>query len=154
MTASPGPAEHARQPWSGPGEDLQSRGARLWADMADADLPPPHRVVLEEACRVADRLDRLDALLTARQADWLRLRADEYGGGHILEVRVVVDNLLGEARQQEAVLRGLVSELRQGMTASRKPSAASGGASEPAETPPGVLRLAGSAAARRRGVSR
>lgn len=151
-TAPSGPAEHARQPWSGPGEDLERRGARLWADMADADLSPPHRVVLEEACRVADRLDRLDALLSGRD-DWLRLRAEEFGSDRVLEVRVVVDNLLGEARQQEAVLRGLVSELRQGLAAARKPSGATAPPSESAATPPGVLSLRGSAAARRRAAT-
>jgi hypothetical protein len=124
----------------------------MWADMADAELSPAHRVVLEEACRVADRLDRLDALLTARDGDWLRLRADDFGS-RVVEVRVVVDSLLGETRQQEAVLRGLVSELRQGMTATRKPTGKPVEAAEPSKSPPGVLSLRGSAAARRRGLS-
>jgi hypothetical protein len=83
------------------------RGARLWADMAD-ELGPAHRVLLEEACRIADRLDRLDALLEGRQDSWLHLA----GEGDGTQVRVVVDGLLAETRQQATALRGLVAELR------------------------------------------
>lgn len=83
------------------------RGQQLWDDMAGAELGPAHRVLLEEACRIADRLDRLDAILDGRD-DWLRLRVAE--GGE--DVRISVDGVLSEARQHASTLRGLVSELR------------------------------------------
>lgn len=75
--------------------------------MADSGLGPAHRVLLEEACRIADRLDRLDALIDGRE-EWLRLGVSDDG----TEVRVTVDNLLSETRQQASALRGLVAELR------------------------------------------
>jgi hypothetical protein len=93
------------------------RGARLWAEMADG-LGPAHRVLLEEACRIADRLDRLDALLEGRQDAWLRFDSSRDDGG---EVRVVIDALLGESRQQATALRGLVAEIRAAMGKSGRP---------------------------------
>lgn len=95
------------------------RGARLWADMADG-LGPAHRVLLEEACRIADRLDRLDALLEGRQDVWLRFDSSRDGS----EVRVVIDALLAESRQQATALRGLVAEMRAATGKTSKPPAA------------------------------
>jgi hypothetical protein len=77
---------------------------------------PAHRVLLDEACRIADRLDRLDALLAGRDDGWLRL---SYEGD---QVTVVVDALLAESRQQATALRGLVAELRQASAKTSKPA--------------------------------
>jgi hypothetical protein len=88
------------------------RGRRLWADLtAVSTLDPASAVIAEEACRIADRLDKLDRLITGRDEEWLRFRED-----HSDEptVTVVVDNLLAEARQQATALRGLVAQLEKG----------------------------------------
>lgn len=110
-----------------PVEPSTRRGDQLWADMEGAELGPAHRVLLREACRIADRLDDLDALLTGRADRWLHLNVDEDNG----QVIVVVDQLLGEARQHATALRGLVSELRQAVPAPKKgsvkPDASKGG---------------------------
>lgn len=97
--AGPEPGEQASR---GP------RGAQLWRDMAETALGPAHRVLLDEACRIADRLDRLDALLAGRE-NWIRLRPPDRDGAPMV---VVVDSVLAESRQQASVLRGLVTELR------------------------------------------
>lgn len=83
------------------------RAQRLWSDMDGENLEPPQRLLLEEICRIADRLDRLDAQIDGRES-WLTLVQDDQSN----EVIVTVDNLLAEARQHATALRGLVSELR------------------------------------------
>lgn len=115
------------------------RGLRLWQEMASAGLGPAHRVLLEEACRIADRLDRLDAILDGR-ADWLRLDVGDDGS----RVRVSVDGVLAEARQQATALRGLVAELRAAL-----PKAAGKAASTPKAGGGGLGDLNARIAARR-----
>lgn len=73
------------------------------------ELSPAERVLLEEACRLADRLDRLDAILRGDLDAWMRFRASDDGA----EVTVVVDRVLSEARQQQLALRQVLAELRQ-----------------------------------------
>lgn len=90
------------------GVTLGPSGQRLWAAMTDAgQLPPMQAVLLLEACRIADRLDKLDSQL--RGEDWLRFDVDETGA----EVTVIVDRVLSEARQQATALKQIVAELRQ-----------------------------------------
>ena len=59
-------------------EQLGPRGRRLWADMSGLQLGPAHRVLLQEACRTADRLDRLDRMLDNRD-DWIQARVLDLG---------------------------------------------------------------------------
>lgn len=72
-------------------------------------LPAAQRVLLEEACRIANRLDTLDNILDGRQEEWMRFHSRD-GGGTVVEV--VLDKALAEARQQATALRGLMAELR------------------------------------------
>lgn len=106
-------------PSSSTGDELGERGARLWREMTSqvaAPLGPAQLVLLEEACRMADRLDRLNGVLCSREEEtWLRFDVREDG----TEVRVVIDGVLSEARQQATALRGLVAELAR--TAGRVP---------------------------------
>jgi hypothetical protein len=91
---------------------LGTRGRWLWRQLADggADggLVAEELVLLEEACRTADRLDRLDAILSGEAAEWMRWRVDESG----TEVTVTLDRALAEARQQQVALKQLLGELR------------------------------------------
>ncbi len=118
--------------------------------MADARLGPAHRVLLEEACRLADRLDRLDRLLERRGEQWARTHVED-GVGDDVRIVVVVDALLSEARQHATALRGLVGELRQALAAGRKtPHPNDAGSSKGG----GALAHLADAAARRRASSR
>lgn len=83
-----------------------SRGGELRTLLDDSSLGPLHRVLVEEAARIADRLDRLDLSLS-RKGEWLRFERADNG-----DVVVTIDNVLAEARQQAAVLRGLVAEIK------------------------------------------
>lgn len=87
------------------------RAEALWAELEGDSLPPLTRLLLEEVCRLADRMDRLDAQLAGRE-NWLQaVRMDDSPG----EVVITVDNLVSEARQHATSLRGLISELRASM---------------------------------------
>lgn len=88
----------------------ESRGQRLWRQMTEPGHPldPAVLVILEEACRIVDRLDRLHAHLEG--GTWLEVVASGAGG---TQVTVVVDGLLAETRQHAVALKGLVTELRQ-----------------------------------------
>jgi hypothetical protein len=57
VTPAPEKSVSHRDPPAGLGE----RGQRLWDEMDGLKLGPTHVLVLERACRLADRLARLDA---------------------------------------------------------------------------------------------
>lgn len=74
-------------------------------------------MLLGEACRVIDRLDRLSDALNGRGRDWLKIE-DEFteivagrDGGTKVTVKVVVDGLLSEGRQQQLALKTLLAQL-------------------------------------------
>lgn len=106
---------------------LGSRGSRLWREMtASGSLTPAHSVLLEEACRLADRLDWLNSILLRWTSG---VNSDDEDGE---PKSADIQGLLAESRQQATALRGLVAEIRQGL----KGSAASSPA--PAETSGGA----------------
>lgn len=82
---------------------LAARGRRLWREMhaEGASFNPAETALLEESCRIADRLDQLDAALSGRD---LSAELDD-DGGQVLRA-------LAEARQQANVLKQLVAALR------------------------------------------
>lgn len=109
-----------------PPPGLGSRGRRLWAQATDdEELTPGHLVLLEEACRCADRLDDLDRLL--REVSDGSGADSEESEGRDGALRMMT-GLLAEARAQQTALRGIVAELRQGQRAV-------GGGKSPAAAP-------------------
>lgn len=102
-----------------------TRGTALRTGLADAPLGPLHRVLVEEAARIADRLDRLDLAL-ARKGEWLRIERDDGG-----DVVITIDSVLAEARQQAATLKTLIAEIRSALPKPKqepgKPAAEEGG---------------------------
>lgn len=129
---------------------LRARGRRLWTDLVDEHTSPAERVLLEEACRIADRLDRLDELINADGHSWLALT----GRDGEPELTVEVDRVLSEGRQHALALKLIVAELRQ----FRAPAKTPGRGARPSTTaaqpvtegvPDGVLDL-GAAIRKRR----
>lgn len=120
---------------------LGPRGSRLWREMTGSgSLTPAHLVLLEEACRLADRLDWLDSIL---QRAFMPVKADD---GDDEGESPAIGPLLAEARQQQTAFRGLVAEIRQAQKgsapASGKPTVRAGGS--------GVADLSQKIAERRR----
>jgi hypothetical protein len=114
----------------GTGVTAVTRGVTLWRDLNGDTLPPAERVLLEEACRIADRLDKLDRLLDGDADTWLTLVEDR---GDPDRQTVVVDKPLAEARQQALALKQIVAELR------------ASGAAHPSSRPAGGLAGRGTA---------
>lgn len=96
---------------------LGPTGRRIWEAMTAQGRPAPlQELLLVEACRIADRLDHLDALLRGEVDAWVSLEVPESGDGPAV---VVVNNLISEARQQATALKTLVGELRQATKTAR-----------------------------------
>lgn len=107
---------------------LGARGRALWKSLGQTAGTPAGELALE-ACRSADRLERLDSYLGGRDA-WLDLVEQVEGSGRL---EIVVDKALAEARQQQTTFKALLAEL--GVTAvPAKPPA------EPAKSPLDQLR--------------
>lgn len=77
----------------------------MWREsLAIWSLTPAHLVLLEEACRIADRLEVLNTII---------LRAAGDGNGDPGQFADVT-GLLAESRQQSGALKALLAEIRQG----------------------------------------
>lgn len=109
-----------RAPQAPPG--LDARGLRLWrATTKLMDFNPAEMVILEEACRITDRLDKLDQILAGADEGWARLRLPSELAGETVQVTLVLDHALAEARMQATVVKQLLVALRipDGKTAER-----------------------------------
>lgn len=93
--------------------DLGERGQALWDALA-VKVEPAAAVLLAEACRIADRLERLDRIIAGRGDEWLRLKLPDGEGKDLV---VIVDGALVEARQQTQVLRQTLAHLAVGSIA-------------------------------------
>ena len=84
---------------------LGERGQRMWRDsLAIWSLTPAHLVLLEEACRIADRLEVLDSILRAASSN-VNPDVAQFAD---------MSGLLAESRQQSGALKALLAEIRQG----------------------------------------
>lgn len=122
---------------------MGARAARMWREEDGDTLTGGQRALLEEACRIVDRLDRLDAILDGDPGEWLRFRVSEDGS----EVTVTVDRALDQARQQAAVLKQIIGELRQ--AGAGKQAGQGGHPVSSGKAAGGVISLATEAAKRR-----
>lgn len=71
-------------------------------------MPVARRVVLDEACRLADRLDRFARVLDGDGETWASIREAHSEG---MPAVLVVSSVVGEARMTATVLRQLIAEL-------------------------------------------
>lgn len=85
-----------------PPTGLDPRGRKLWKSIHEQHpaLTDPEREVVLEACRVADRLERLDAVCKVSEP--------------VIESRtgLIAHPAFAEARQQQNLLKQLVASLR------------------------------------------
>lgn len=93
-----------------PPDWLRARGLQLWIEVTQAhDLNTSALTLLGEACRTADRLERLAGALASRSTMWFELgdidQATELG------VPIVVNGMIGEARQLQTTLRQTLNTL-------------------------------------------
>lgn len=93
-----------------PPDWLKARGLELWIEVNQAHtLNASALILLGEACRTADRLERLAAALSSRSTMWFELgdldQATELG------IPIVVNGMIGEARQLQTSLRQTLTTL-------------------------------------------
>lgn len=89
---------------------LQARGSALWDALTSNSESVERCVLAGEAARLADRLDRLDELLSGDSDTWVRLT-------HRLmteDYELKIDSAASEARQTAASLRQILSQLAEG----------------------------------------
>lgn len=65
--------------------------------------------LIVESCRIKDRLDMLNLVLTGNEDVWMRL-ANVRGSDDLLEVRI--DSAATEARQLATVFRQMLAEVK------------------------------------------
>ncbi|QSM04621.1 terminase small subunit [Mycobacterium phage prophiGD54-2] len=95
---------------------LKDWGKHLWDGVtAGTTLDPAGYVLLGEACRTADIVERLSGALASGSSEWIRLAEEaEYTAPDAVEIKIVVNPLLGEIRQQRLALRQLLAQLKLG----------------------------------------
>jgi len=86
---------------------LRERGKEIWAAFGADALSAGSRALVHEACRLADTLDRLDAILGGRQKEWCKVELNDLG-----EITLSVDPLLSERRQQALAFKMIMQEIR------------------------------------------
>jgi hypothetical protein len=123
---------------------LHASGRQLWEELDGASASGGGRALILEACRIADRLSALDRLIGGDARDWLDIVESK---GDPERQELVINAPLAEARQQAAVLKQLLAELRQSRAANRP------AVPTPETGVPGVTSLSARIAARRRGAS-
>lgn len=87
-------------------DQTKTAGQRLIEGLSREGDPYALTILIVEAARIADRLEKLDDLLSGEQTLWARLRDNREG-----DIYVAVDNALSEARQQATVLKHLLAEI-------------------------------------------
>lgn len=84
---------------------LRAGGKALWDEVhALYEVDPIGEVVLLEACRMKDRLDRLAGALAASSALWFELGDPIETAQGDTEIKVIVNGMIGEARQLQAAI--------------------------------------------------
>ena len=93
---------------------LRAKGRALWDSVVSAyTLTPAALAMLGEACRTADRLERMAAALSSRSTLWFEVEpslADQDVDTGV-EFSVVVNGMIGEARQLQTTLRQTLTTL-------------------------------------------
>jgi hypothetical protein len=90
---------------------LGDGGRRLWAEVKAArkELGPGEAVLLEEACRMKDRLDRLAIQLTGNP--FVEFLEEEGKDGDAAQFVLTVNSAMAEARLTATALRGYMISL-------------------------------------------
>lgn len=86
---------------------LKERGKAIWAAFEADDLPAGTQAMVHELARLADALDKLDAILAGRRTEWIKLI--DFGDG---ELTLEVNGILGERRQNALAFTTMYRELR------------------------------------------
>lgn len=91
---------------------LRKRGRQMWDDLNEQfEFTPQVRELAVEACRLADRLERMAAMLSSEHTMWFELGEPEELKSGETQVHIVVNNVIGEARQNQSALAVLLNKI-------------------------------------------
>lgn len=91
---------------------LRAAGRRLWDQLnSDYELTPVSEALAVEICRMKDRLERFSAALSSENQLWFELGDPEELESGEVQVSVVVNSMLGEARQTANAMSLLMKKL-------------------------------------------
>lgn len=89
--------------------ELGPRGEALWRSLGGHTTTDGARAVLiAEACRLADQLDKLDQIITGDDATWLQLEIPE---GRPIKLVIPIQAAIAERRQSVTVFRHVLAQL-------------------------------------------
>lgn len=84
---------------------LRDSGKKLWREIKSAyELDQVGDILLMEACRMKDRLDRLAGALSSSSSLWFELGDPIETADGEVQIQVVVNNMIAEARQLQAAM--------------------------------------------------
>ncbi|MEV4416131.1 hypothetical protein [Catellatospora sp. NPDC049609] len=92
---------------------LGREGLRLWGELGGDDALGADRVLIVSACRIVDRLERLDRVLRGDESEWLRFALPDEDS----EIVLTIDNAVGNERMLSLALKQILTELRQARAA-------------------------------------
>lgn len=99
-------------------EGLGERGMAMWVALTAArEFDAAWGVLIAEACRISDRLEKLDRLLRRDIDAWACIEVPDAEGHPLV---LVFDDALAEARQQTNALRQIVVSLKLGVASETK----------------------------------
>lgn len=91
---------------------LKQQGRALWDEITAAyDLDAGAKVILGEACRMRDRLERFSAALSIESTLWFELGDPEEMRTGDVQMQVVVNSMVGEARQMQAAVATALAKI-------------------------------------------
>lgn len=91
---------------------LKKQGRALWDEITGAyDLDVGAKVILGEACRMRDRLERFSAALSIESTLWFELGDPEEQRNGDVQMQVVVNSMIGEARQMQAAVATALAKI-------------------------------------------
>lgn len=91
---------------------LKKQGRALWDEITAAyDLDAGAKVILGEACRMRDRLERFSAALSIESTLWFELGDPEEMRTGDVQMQVVVNSMVGEARQMQAAVATALAKI-------------------------------------------
>lgn len=98
-------------------DGLGERGKALWESLGHESPATAEGAMALEAARLVDRLEELDSIIQGKGVlNLMRFRVadifDDGEGEKNVRVEVKFDAVLGEARQQQTVLKQLLASLR------------------------------------------
>ena len=90
---------------------LGERGLAIWEALSNGDVA--HDALVLEAARLADRLDELDSIIQGKGVlDLMQFRLEfPESDGEPFSVEVKFQNVLSEARQQQATFGSLIEKI-------------------------------------------